>query len=244
MNMISPSAWGARVNYDQWEDTPYAKDMIAVHWNGPPRDGYDDGPAAEAKILQGAENYHLDVKGWRGLAYGYGIGASGTVYRIRGRNNYGAHRGDADRDGISNNKEVIPVYFILGQGQLTTPAMWQALRDLRSWLLEQTWTTGVGNLPVVGHRDLTATTCPGDEIMGVLESGEWLQTSPPPSELAAWIADMKESYTWDQSGAVEVAYKMGGDDLAFKVGVGGDSIDGWLLLLIMDLQEKLNAKSS
>jgi len=173
MEFVSPTEWGAEVNYDDWTDHQYVKDLIAVHWGGPPPQNFDAGPDREMEILRAYESYHLHTKGWRGIAYGYAIGASGTVYRLRGRNNYGAHQGDQDGDGISNNKEVIPLLFIMGQGQTATPIMWEKAKLLRKWLQTQTWTRA--DLPVTGHRVIQPkpTSCPGDENMGIIQSLDW-----------------------------------------------------------------------
>jgi len=233
MDMRSPSSWNARVNYDNWSDTPYIKDLIAVHWGGPPPNGYDLGPAKEANILRRYEDYHLDEKGWRGIAYGYAIGASGTVYRLRGKNNYGAHSGDYDNDGVSNNKEIIPVLFIMGKGQTATPAMWASLIELRFWLQERPWTTG--DLPVSGHRVVSGknTECPGDDNMKIISSANWAWRPDPVKTPAEWVRDMEERWEWTQSNAVEVAQQYKDSNLAFQMGVNGTPMDGYLLLQIL-----------
>lgn len=178
MNFVSPTEWGARINYDDWDDTQYTKDAVALHYGGPSPAGWDQGPVSEARILRSYETYHLDTKGWRGIAYGYAVGASGTVYRLRGKNNYGAHQGDIDGDGVSNNKEIIPILFICGAGDEPTAEMWLGCRSLYQWLKAQDWTRG--NLPVWGHREIQpkATACPGDLIMYGINQG-WVELPPP-----------------------------------------------------------------
>lgn len=192
--MISPTEWGAQVNYDDWSDTQYTKDLIAVHWGGPPPSGFDEGADREAQILRAYEDYHLNTKGWRGIAYGYAIGASGTVYRLRGKNNYGAHQGDYDGDSISNNKEVVPVLFIMGAGQTATPAMWDSLIKLRFWLMKQPWT--VDYLPVTGHRVIQPkpTSCPGDENMAIINSANW-DWEPEPVDVEPPLSDIFDEIT-------------------------------------------------
>lgn len=178
MDFVSPREWGARNNYDKWADTQIIKDAVAIHYGGPSPDGWDQGPSHEKRILRSYEAYHIDTKGWRGIAYGYAVGASGTIYRLRGKNNYGAHQGDIDGDGISNNKEIIPILFILGEGDEPTAEMWLACRALYQHLLGQTWTKG--DLPVFGHREIQSkpTACPGDLIMHGIKEG-WVQLPPP-----------------------------------------------------------------
>lgn len=173
MEFITPAEWGARINYDSWADTQYKKDGIAIHYGGPAVANYRDGIARETAVLRAWESYHIDSKGWRGIAYGYAIGASGWVYRLRGKNNYGAHQGDHDGDGNSNNKEIVPVVFILGQGQQPTPEMWESFGLLKAWLEARSWTEDT--LPVYGHKQIQpkATACPGQIIMDGIAEERW-----------------------------------------------------------------------
>ncbi len=194
MDFLSPREWGARVDYDTWSDPHYQKDAVAIHYGGPSPDGWDQGPSNEARILRQYERYHIDTKGWRGIAYGFAVGASGTVYRLRGQNNYGAHQGDVDYDGVSNNKEIVPILFICGQGDEPTAAMWLAARALYQWLLKQDWTGD--DLPVYGHREVQTnkpTLCPGDIIMAGIKKG-WVQLPPPTQgpDLEARIAELED----------------------------------------------------
>lgn len=183
MKMVSPSEWGASVNYDAWNDRQFLKDAVAIHWGGTHAPTWDDGPEAEAAILRAWEKYHIEKKGWRGIAYGYAVGASGTVYRLRGRHRYGAHLGDVDNDGVQNNDEVVPIVMIQGEnsGPLNAEA-WLSLRALYQWLLRQDWT--IGDLPVYGHREIQPskpTQCPGDDIQSGIDKG-WVQIPPPGQE--------------------------------------------------------------
>jgi len=194
MNFVLPTDWGARINYANWADTPFIKDNVAIHWGGTHAPTWADGVEAEMAILRGWESYHLDSKGWRGIAYGYGVGASGTVYQLRGKNNYGAHQGDEDNDGISNNKEVVPIVAIMGEGSGgPTAEMWLGMRALYQYLIKQPWTDG--DLKVFGHREIQpkATQCPGDIIMDGIKKG-WVQMPPPTMEptLEERIATMEK----------------------------------------------------
>jgi hypothetical protein len=190
MDFISPNDWGARIDYTRWTDRQYIKDNVVIHWGGTAQPTYLDGREAEEKILRAWERYHIDYKGWRGIAYGYAVGASGNVYELRGSNNYGAHQGDVDADGISNNKEEIPIVFIMGEDGTATAEMWLGARALYQWLKVQEWTDG--DLKVYGHREVQpkATACPGDDNMAGIKAG-WVQL-PPPEEPDAELEALKE----------------------------------------------------
>lgn len=164
---LSPTQWGAQVDYDAWTDRYTPDDKIIIHYGGGSAYKTND-LASEARVLRIFEDVHLR-KGWRGLAYGWAIGNSGTVYRGRGFNSYGAHTGDLDRDGISENSEGIPIVFILGVGETPSKAALASFANLRAVTLEP---KAGRTLPVYGHREIaemgtgTITTCPGFALMG------------------------------------------------------------------------------
>jgi hypothetical protein len=166
MNIVSPTGWSARVNYDSWADQAVLKDKVVVHYNGGPLFRAYEGVLAEKAILRIWENWHLRKK-WRGVAYGWAIGMSGTVYRLRGWNNYAAHTGDVDHDGINENKEAIPVAFILGGDQEPTPA---ALASFLSLLdLLESDSRSASHLKLYGHRDVRTTPCPGEPLYALVQ---------------------------------------------------------------------------
>jgi len=171
MNVISPRGWSAQVNYDQWTDPYTPDDKIILHYGGGDQSGAYDGPHREAEILRAWERYHLS-RGWRGLAYGWAVGMSGAVYRARGWNSYGAHRGDLEPDGIPENAEGVPVVFILGGDQQPTVEALASFEQLRSEVIE----ARIGRVPLYGHREIaelgtgTETQCPGEHVMDYIEA--------------------------------------------------------------------------
>ena len=179
MEVLSPTDWGARVNYDDWNDQYVQKDKIFVHYNGgtPVAQG---GVDVEIARLQAAENHHIDTRGWRGIAYGWAIGSTtGTIFRLRGWNLYGAHLGDIDEDGVLENFEGIPVYFTVGDDQPISMAAKRSFAELRTYLEQHVGT----QLPVYGHRDTQQTTCPGDVLYAWVQSmsnGGWPMPDPMP----------------------------------------------------------------
>lgn len=182
MNVLSPTEWGARVDYDKWTDKFSPDDGVALHHGGG-----SDYPAGNAPYsllrekaqLQAWERFHIDVRGWRGLAYGWAVGQTGTIYRARGFNTYGAHTGDVDGDGIANNAEVVPILFI-GSGNhhvLSKPAQ-DAIEWLRRDVIQEkspkaTW--------LYGHQELrgTVTACPGPRGMEYVRANRQLKDEEP-----------------------------------------------------------------
>lgn len=180
MLQVAPKDWGARVNYDTWTDPTTLKDKIIIHYAGAEKHASQAyaGIAREKELLRSYERYHLDSKGWRGIAYGWAVGMSGTVYRLRGWSNYGAHTGDLDKDGINENREGIPVLFILGGDMAPTEAALSAFKELKAYLdaedskLVPTYRQGE-LLPVYGHRDVSTTPCPGEPMYAKIKARFW-----------------------------------------------------------------------
>jgi hypothetical protein len=186
----SPKDWGAKVNYDAWTDRFTPDDGIALHHGGS-----GDYPAAkepytadkETEQLRRWERYHLS-RGWRGLGYGWAVGKTGNVYRARGWGQYGAHRGDVDGDGITNNTEIIPVIFIMsGLTKYPKPnqAMLDSFQRLRLWLEEKSGR----ELWLYGHVEVQGgTSCPGPNILEFIrdnrKSSDYKTVDPvdPPTE--------------------------------------------------------------
>lgn len=164
---VSPQGWGARINYDAWRDEYTPDDSIGLHHGGGGNYVAHQPPysfAKETAQLRNWEYYHVVRKGWRGLAYGWALGMTGNVYRIRGWNTYGAHSGDRDADHISNNKEVIPI-LVIGSGNYVSlsRAAEETFGYLRHYLEEESGRA----LRLYGHQELKGivTTCPGPKLM-------------------------------------------------------------------------------
>lgn len=208
--VYGPEGWGAQVNYDLWNDTWYDKDKVIVHYGGNATFAGAPEPAAEkgfaypsfgveSAVLRIYEQSHLS-RGWRGLAYGWAVGQTGNVYRIRGWNTYGAHRGDLEDDGIPENREGIPILAILGGAQEPSAEMLQSI----DWLVFTLGMTKGTVYPVFGHQEIaelgtggTATACPGVPLMEWIDERRTAPVVPPETgdgELT--ITELVTDETW------------------------------------------------
>jgi N-acetylmuramoyl-L-alanine amidase. len=156
----SPAQVGFRVNYDSWDRGPWAPDKWVVHYGGGANSAGSTPFSVDAEMrkLRSWESYHIDGKGWSGIAYNYAIGQTGNTYRLRGENRSGATSGDYEGDGIPENVEARAVVFILGGDQKPSEAALQAFREL--WAQDP--------MPVIGHQDVRGasyTPCPGPHLM-------------------------------------------------------------------------------
>lgn len=161
LDQEAPSDWGAQKDYDSWprDDTS----QVFIHWGGTPvSDACAAGDReAERDTLRAYERYHLSKK-WKGIAYDWAIGNSGTLYRCRGDARSAATSGDIDLDHISNNDEAEAVVFLIGSGQKPSRRALQTLEDVLSAL---DYTEVYGHQESAKQGSGTSTSCPGDDLM-------------------------------------------------------------------------------
>ncbi len=149
-------------------------DKVVIHWGGggPAAEGH----AEEVAFLRSWDHFHYYTKGWDGgLAYNYGVGNTGLVYRLRGMNQSGATSGDFDGDGIPENKEALAFLWIGGLKGKPSEAAYQSMeRIIRE--------SGLDN--ITGHLEHKATACPGPEWMHFIAEESWVE--PPWPQPASW----------------------------------------------------------
>lgn len=178
MTIYSPEQWGAQVDYDSWNDPFTPDDGVALHHGGSSDYLAAQPPYTfekETALLRGWERYHLG-RGWRGLAYGYGVAQSGRIYRIRGFNRYGAHLGDIDGDGVANNDEIIPIIWLAsGKHHTVTEAAHESIVFLRRVIIEA---RSPAATRLYGHKEIQLdkpTSCPGPGGMDYVVNHRYLE---------------------------------------------------------------------
>ncbi|UNC90733.1 N-acetylmuramoyl-L-alanine amidase [Candidatus Contubernalis alkaliaceticus] len=97
-------------------------------------------------------NYHKNTNGWKGIGYNYWIAFDGTIYECRGRN-VGAHA------GANWNGRSLGIGY---QGNFETQKMTDAQLKSGAWLnAKLIQEEGLKVDDIIGHKDATATLCPG-----------------------------------------------------------------------------------
>ena len=115
--------------------------------------------ATRGQTIRSIADYHIQVKGWRGVAYHFAIGWDGTVYQLNGVDRKTNHAKD-------NNTHTIGVALV-GNYDRNEPsvAMLQSAAALVAYLRDAYHAERV-----LFHRDLKATDCPGRFAVIALDS--------------------------------------------------------------------------
>ena len=218
LNFVSPKDWGALKDYDSWDYGPWNVDKWVVHYGGGPNYAGDAVKAAEKgysfpsreaemAVLRSWERWHVNGRGWKGIAYNYAIGQSGTVYRLRGENQAAATKGDYEPDGIPENQEARAVVFILGGDQVPTDAALDAFKRLY-------FEMGPG-LPVIVHSDVKDTLCPGDFLRDWVKAKKFLEED-------MWVKEGDSGFTvefW------QILLNRAGENIATDGVFGPETVD-------------------
>ncbi len=182
--MIDQAGWGSTKIYADGDlNGGWDPKYIIIHWGGWTEEVSEE---LEDDQLRGWQRYHLG-KGWQDIAYNYGIGESGKLYRLRGEN-HGGHTSGTDENGESWSSVGIGVVWIGGKSDANGPSK-EALQSMADFITER-------NLPVLGHVQTgKATACPGQFWLDFVEdynNGEYNVGDAPnlqeclPHQTAAW----------------------------------------------------------
>lgn len=118
--------------------------------------------AAERFTADDIHRWHL-TNGWAGMGYNYFIAKDGIIYTGRDELQCGAHTQDYNTSGMGICCEGN--YMIETMPTAQKEALIELIKDIRN---------RYGKLPIKGHRDLNATSCPGanlpmEEIVAAVE---------------------------------------------------------------------------
>lgn len=149
MDIISRGEWGARgprsrsrVNWSQ-------RTEFVVH--------YSEGPTDQS--VRSIQDFHMDGRGWADIGYNFLVDVDGRIYEGRGWLVVGAHAPDHNTSGIG-------VCMIGRDGDATADAK----RSIR-WVYDEAVRRKGGGLAKLGHRDVYATSCPGDQLYAWVRAG-------------------------------------------------------------------------
>jgi len=138
---------------------------IVLHHSGVK--GASAGPAT----VKSFERYHMDTRGWNGIAYNWLVDADGVIYEGRG-----AGVSAAATRGWNSRTESI-CYTGWGSGEVSQRAL-----DSIKWLVSDIQGRYGRGLWLKGHRDLAKTACPGTNLYHWLQAGMPLVSDSVPEQ--------------------------------------------------------------
>lgn len=119
--------------------------------------------ASDIAQVRGQERFHVETRGWRGIAYSFLISPAGRIFEGRGWLRYGAHT--ETRNGSAHGIQF------MGHGDIdkATEAQWSSAR----WLITEgiRLRTITASPKISGHRNYSqkGKSCPGDLIYAELD---------------------------------------------------------------------------
>lgn len=128
--------------------------------------------AACAQQMRNIQNFHMNSNGWADIGYNFCIGGDGAAYTGRGWDRQGAHAPNFNNQSIGmcflgTFTSVLPPAGALTAGRnLITCGV--SLGHIRS----DHW--------VAGHRQVTATACPGDALFNNVRTWPRWNSNPQP----------------------------------------------------------------
>lgn len=152
--IVERDAWGALKPAGNYSSQ--VPDMIILHHSWLPSVAQYKGAAT----IRGIQNYHMNDPntGWTDIGYHFLIGPDGLIFRGRPENAVGSHC-------IPNGRKIgICCIGNFDPGQDPLPEkMYEALKKLVPYLASK---HGISPAALLGHRDFSTKTCPGDMVYG------------------------------------------------------------------------------
>ena len=156
LEVIERQGWGARPATGEFGT--HVIDRLTVHHTAVV---LSDNSQAPARLL-GHQAFHQE-QGWPDVAYHFAIDRRGNVYEARPVSAPGDTFTNYDPAG-----HFLPVLEgDYGEQNPTDPQI-ESLVRLLAWAADQ---FDVDPSRIGGHRDFAATTCPGDEVYGLIADG-------------------------------------------------------------------------
>ena len=189
MAYISRSRWGAQ---PPTKTRPASAKLrgVVIHYAG---FNVEDDPAV---VMRSIQRTHMEQRAWWDLAYSECVAEDGTVLEGRGLLVRTGANGTT-----SSNRDYLAICLLVGPDQTPTTAMVEAVRQ-RIGVVQHYQPQAT---EIIGHRDIKATSCPGDDAYDLVRRGTFqpytnVNPTPEPVTLAsrvealeADVADLKRS---------------------------------------------------
>ncbi|KAL5017092.1 hypothetical protein ScPMuIL_006681 [Solemya velum] len=157
VKIISRDSWGARRPKDT-EEMHLPVNYTFIHHT---KTGNCSNTNKCMGQLKNIQDFHMYTRNWSDIAYNFLIGGDGQVYEGRGWSRTGAHT-------LKYNRRSIAISFI-GDFMSYSPvssALTASEKLIECAKKHRVLTTGYA---LYGHRDVGATTCPGDTLYKLIQ---------------------------------------------------------------------------
>jgi hypothetical protein len=147
----------------RWRDV----DMVVVHYTADKR-----AMADTAEYLRRMQKSYVDRRGYS-LGYSVAVDQQGVSWEIRGTDHMPAAN-------VGFNDRTWVILCLVDWQDACNPQMVDTIRQLVAWARGQAGRP----IPIVGHRDIASTRCPGDGIYNQIKNGTF---EPVPEDLTMRI---------------------------------------------------------
>jgi len=156
--VVSRASWGARPPKTAYN--PHKPKRLTQHHTAGRKTSTLQESLKEVRFIQ---DFHQNGRGWNDVGYHFLVDSAGRIFQGRPENVVGAHVGGKNKDnvGVSFLGNYHPPV-----SHQPTAAQLAAVRDLGKWLRTE---YQVDLALYKGHRDLGATSCPGDLVYGWMD---------------------------------------------------------------------------
>src|SRR5690606_7989345 len=183
--MARPSKYVSRADLG-WGSSPAGAANInqglVIHYDSGNQNLANKSHSACLTYWRNTRSFHRGPqRGW--VDIGYSFMACAHAYVLEGR---GLRKQQAAQPG--GNATHYSVTLATGPSDTITDLQINAVRELRAWLVDDHKNNG----RVLGHRDFTATSCPGDRAYAMVKDGTF--TQPPGADTggAGSVLGLKE----------------------------------------------------
>jgi hypothetical protein len=171
------ASWGARPPKQAWSYT--VAGHVAIHHTASVADFEAASWAECAARVRAIQTYHMDTNGWNDIGYAYVVCRHGDVFQAR-EDDEDATDVQGAHDGFNRGSTSISAlgYFHPPYDQRPTDDQLSAIVSLAAWISARRGIDPLGRSlyeafggpadNLYGHRDVSATACPGDRLHGLL----------------------------------------------------------------------------
>ncbi|XP_069083351.1 peptidoglycan-recognition protein SC2-like [Pleurodeles waltl] len=156
--ILSKSQWGGRSPTCRTGMQTPVSYVIIHHTEG----SHCTSQSACISQMKSIQNYHIDSRGWCDIGYSFLVGEDGKVYEGRGWTTVGAHAPNYNSNSIGIS--------VMGSFTSKNPnsAAQNAVKSLISCGVSKGYIKSAYILK--GHRNVTATSCPGNTFYNLISS--------------------------------------------------------------------------